>query len=454
MHRKFYISLNQTFLLTMHKRLLCCACVCMLMPNYGMAQTQRRLTANELFSMIESGNSTLNATKTGVSVATQGIEEAKNKRLPDIGASLSLSYTGNVLITDRNFSHAKGASQPHFGNSFALEAQQVVYAGGAISTGIKLAELQKSVAENAVTLTRNQLRFIAIGQFLELPKLDNGIKVYDSNIALTERLIADIKAKQTQGMALKNDVTRYELQMESLKLGKRQLEDQKSILSHQLCNALGIEDAIIVPDIDLTATGYELMSEKDLQSDALVNAPQIRQSELATNVAEQQLKLAKSELLPKVPKVAVVAADNFTGPFTYDIPPINKNFNVWYVGVGVKYSLSSLFKTPKSVRRAEAQLRQSQEAHAVTNENVNNQVHQAYTMHQQAYVELRTQQKSVELANQNFQVVQNRYANQLALITDMIDASNVKLNAELQEVNAQINIAYTYYNVKYVTGKI
>lgn len=423
----------------------------MLMPSYGMAQTQRRLTANELFSMIESGNSTLNAAKTGVSVATQGIEEAKNKRLPDIGASLSLSYTGNVLITDRNFSHAKGASQPHFGNSFALEAQQVVYAGGAITTGIKLAELQKSVAENAVTLTRNQLRFIAIGQFLELSKLDNGIKVYDSNIALTERLIADIKAKQTQGMALKNDVTRYELQMESLKLGKRQLEDQKSILSHQLCNALGIEDAIIVPDIDLTATGYELMSEKDLQSDALVNAPQIRQSELATNVAEQQLKLAKSELLPKV---AVVAADNFTGPFTYDIPPINKNFNVWYVGVGVKYSLSSLFKTPKSVRRAEAQLRQSQEAHAVTNENVNNQVHQAYTMHQQAYAELRTQQKSVELANQNFQVVQNRYANQLALITDMIDASNVKLNAELQEVNAQINIAYTYYNVKYVIGKI
>ena len=138
-----------------------------------MAQTQRRLTANELFSMIESGNSTLNATKTGVSVATQGIEEAKNKRLPDIGASLSLSYTGNVLITDRNFSHAKGASQPHFGNSFALEAQQVVYAGGAITTGIKLAELQKSVAENAVTLTRNQLRFIAIGQFLELSKLNN-----------------------------------------------------------------------------------------------------------------------------------------------------------------------------------------------------------------------------------------------------------------------------------------
>ena len=37
------------------------------------------------------------------------------------------------------------------------------------------------------------------------------MKVYQSNIALTEKLIADINTKQQQGMALKNDVTRYEL---------------------------------------------------------------------------------------------------------------------------------------------------------------------------------------------------------------------------------------------------
>lgn len=78
----------------------------------------------------------------------------------------------------------------------------------------------------------------------------------------------------------------------------------------------------------------------------------------------------------------------------------------------------------------------------------------AYTMHQQAFAELRTQQKSVELANQNYKVVNNRYLNQLALVTDMVDASNIKLNAELQEVNAQINIAYTYYNIMYVAGNI
>ena len=415
------------------------------------AQTQRSMTIDELFGLVETGSKTLRMQKTGVDVAIRGIEEARSRRLPDINASLAASYNGNVLMTDRDFGNARGLSQPHFGNSFALEAQQVVYAGGAISSGIRLAELQRAQSENAVEMTRNQMRFIALGQYLELLKLENGIKVYDSNIALTEKLIADIKSRQAQGMALKNDVTRYELQMESLKLGKRRLEDQKSIMNHQLCNTIGLENTVVVPSMTLDNMEDDNLMEKDLQAEAAGNSPQIRQAALGVKMAEQQLKLAKSEMLPKV---AIVAADNFTGPFNYDIPPIDKNFNIWYVGVGVKYSISSLFKSNKSVRKAKEQLRQSHDTHAMAGEAVDNSMQQAYTMHRQAFAELHTQQKSVELAQQNYTVVNNRYLNQLALITDMIDASNIKLNAELQEINARINIAYTYYNIRYVAGSI
>lgn len=423
----------------------------MLCAADAAAQTQRSMTISELFGLVETGSKTLRMQKTGVDVAIRGIEEARSRRLPDIYASLAASYNGNVLMTDRDLGNAHGLSQPHFGNSFALEAQQVVYAGGAISSGIRLAELQRAQSENAVEMTRNQMRFIALGQYLELLKLENGIKVYDSNIALTEKLIADIKSRQTQGMALKNDVTRYELQMESLKLGKRRLEDRKSIMNHQLCNTIGLENTIVVPSMTLDNIEDDNLMEKDLQAEAAGNSPQIRQAALGVKMAEQQLKLAKSEMLPKV---AIVAADNFTGPFNYDIPPIDKNFNVWYVGVGVKYSISSLFKSNKSVRKAKEQLRQSHDTHAMAGETVDNSMQQAYTMHRQAFVELHTQQKSVELAQQNYNVVNNRYLNQLALITDMIDASNIKLNAELQEINARINIAYTYYNIRYVAGSI
>ena len=49
----------------------------------------------------------------------------------------------------------------------------------------------------------------------------------------------------------------------------------------------------------------------------------------------------------------------------------------------------------------------------------------------------------------NYEVVDKRYKNGLALITDMTDAANVKLEAELALVSARINLAYCYYRLKY-----
>ena len=123
-------------------------------------------------------------------------------------------------------------------------------------------------------------------------------------------------------------------------------------------------------------------------------------------------------------------------------------------GVGVKYSLSSLFKSNKRIKQAAVETRQAKEAHAVQAEQLNNRVQAAYVQYQQTYVELETQKKSVELAQQNYEVMNARYLSQLALVTDMVDASNLKLNAELSEVDARINIVYAYYRMKYIAGEI
>ena len=416
------------------------------------ASKKENMTISQLFQKVEDNSKSLRTSLLGVEAAHLGIEAAKSKKLPDLDASLSFSYIGNALITDRDFSNVQGLKSPHFGNNFAFQAQQVVYAGGAINAGIKLAELGKQQAEVGVKLTRQQIRFIALGQYLDLYKIDNRIKVYEKNIELTRQLIDDIKEKQTQGMALKNDITRYELQMESLKLGLTALRNNRSILNHQLCNTLGMnQDAQIIPDATIADKTYGKEGEAYWQTAGTMNSPLLEQSNNAIRIAEQKEKIAKSDLLPKV---AFVAADNFDGPILFELPPVDKNLNVWYVGVGVKYSLSSLFKSNKRIKQAAVETRQAKEAHAVQAEQLNNNVQAAYVQYQQTYVELETQRKSVELAQQNYEVMNARYLSQLALVTDMVDASNLKLNAELSEVDARINIVYAYYRMKYVAGEI
>ena len=425
------------------------------------ASKKENMTISQLFQKVEDNSKSLRTSLSGVEAAHLGIESAKSKKLPDLDASLSFSYIGNALITDRNFSNVHGLKSPHFGNNFAFQAQQVVYAGGAINAGIKLAELGKQQAEVGVKLTRQQIRFIALGQYLDLYKIDNRIKVYEKNIELTRQLIDDIKEKQTHGMALKNDITRYELQMESLKLGLTALRNNRSILNHQLCNTLGMnqdsqmnqgnQDIQIIPDATIADKTYGKEGEAYWQTAGTLNSPLLEQSSNAIRIAEQKEKIAKSDLLPKV---AFVAADNFEGPILFELPPVDKNLNVWYVGVGVKYSLSSLFKSNKRIKQTAVETRQAKEAHAVQAEQLNNNVQAAYVQYQQTYVELETQQKSVELAQQNYDVMNARYLSQLALVTDMVDASNLKLNAELSEVDARINIVYAYYRMKYVAGEI
>ncbi len=81
-------------------------------------------------------------------------------------------------------------------------------------------------------------------------------------------------------------------------------------------------------------------------------------------------------------------------------------------------------------------------------------VKEAYIRFREAFTVYDTQEKSLELAEQNYKVINNRYLNDLALITDMLDASNFKLSAELQVVNARINILFNYYKLKKASGNL
>ncbi len=436
----------------MLKRFISAMALAMAMTSVSYAQNARPMDISQLFDLIEQNNTTLKAQKTGIEVAREGVKSAKSQRLPDINASLSASYNGNALLMDRDFTNVQNLTSPHFGNSFSLDAQQVIYAGGAVSAGIKMAEIGAEQAAVGTELSRQGQRFMALSQYLDLQKIANREKVLQSNITLTQQLIDNINEKHAQGVALKNDVTRYELQLQTLKLNLTKLNNTRAILNHQLCNTLGIAATErIEPTEDTTEKTFGREGEEQWQKDAAAVSPQLKMAQLNEEMSRQQEKMAKSELLPKV---AVVAANNFNGPITFELPPIDKNLNIWYVGVGVKYSLSSLFKSNKKLSQARIATRQAQEQKLQAQEELDNNVQAAYTNYLQSYVELETQKKNVELARENYDVINDRYLNQLALITDMVDAANMKLDAELGEVDARINIAYQYYKVKFVAGKL
>lgn len=415
----------------------------------GATSDTLRLTLTDVFTRIENENQTISMLRTAQEAAEEGIKSAKNARFPEINAELNVSYIGDCFLTDRNFSNYTKAPSPHFGNGFTLEAQQVVYAGGAVNAAVKLAEHEGHMSEAVISKSRQGLRLMAAGEYLDLFRTDNSIKVYKENIALTTKLIEEINARREQGLALAADVTRYELRLEMLKLDLVRLQNTREIMNYRLVNSLGLPEGTVISSILGDEEDMRDRSRQNWQEIAADASPEMKVSGIKADMALTRQKLVRSERLPKI---AVVAYENFNGPITFEIPPIDKNLNIWYVGLGFRYNFSSLYKSGHKLKQAAIEVRQAEQAKNVTEENLRNEVQKAYADYMQSYVELETSEKSLQLADENYERIHDRYMEQLVLVTDMLDAFNMKLDAELGVSAANAEIQYRLCCLRYAAG--
>ena len=181
----FFCNTYFLFLFMSKKKRLIMLCYTALCSLYLYAQP-RVMGIEEMFRLADENSESIRIYKTGKEAADEQLKAAKAQRLPDINLSVSASYWGNGRLWDRDFGNATKIEMPHFGNNFALEAQQVIYAGGAINSGIELAELNKLIAELDQQKNRQDIRFLLVGYYLDLYKLKNQGYVLEKNIELTD----------------------------------------------------------------------------------------------------------------------------------------------------------------------------------------------------------------------------------------------------------------------------
>lgn len=435
----------------------CCVPVC----------AQQRMSLQSLYDLADQQNQRIKVSEAALKAAEEGVASAKSAMLPSVELSVQGSYTGNAFMMSRGFSTSGtteyivpglGPQQvengkqptPHWGNSFTAQATQVIYAGGAIRSGIEMAKLGQRIAELDVEKNRQEVRFLLTGHYLDLYQLQNQSQVIAKNIELTEKVIAQMKARRAQGTVLKNDITRYELQRQSLLLAKTQVDDAQKIIRHQIAITIHLPEGEDFQVEELSYDDAALRHDEEAlwQQTASDHNIDIRQASLASSLTEQKLRNTRAASLPSV---AVVAENNLFGPYTSDLIPKDANVNAWFIGIGVKYNLSSLWKNKHDIRKAQHEHAEARERVLLAREGVENGVQASYTQLLTSSVEVHTQEKQVELADENYSVVRNRYANDLALLTDMLDASNTKLSAEMALVNARIQMLYNYYKLKYLT---
>ncbi len=437
----------------MNNQRLLTGCVATLLLSAGVCAHGAPVTSlEEIFEAAESRSAQLRPAFTAVDEAEREISIAKSGRLPDINASLSLGYFGDGFTTKRNFSDYQKAAIPHLGNSLSVSVTQPVYTGGAVTSAIELAELKSTAARFASDFKRDNIRFQLAGFYLDIYKYRNRRRVVESNLAAARNVLAQMHARFEQGTALKNDITRYELLVSNFELELIRIDNTLKILNDNLVTIAGLPaETVIYPDEDILQRGLPVNGEGWWQAEAEANAPALSLARTSVALSRKAEELVRSE---RMPKIDLRGAWSMEGPILVEVPPINRNLSYWYVGVGVSYNLSSLYKSNRSLARSRTAVQRSIEELDAERENISMAVRADNIRYLEAYEELKTRSKSVELAERNYTITSTRYAADMALITDMLDAANAKLDAEQELVNAKINVIYCYYKLLFTSGKI
>ena len=320
--------------------------LCTVLLSGGMRIAgQQIFTLEEIFESVEANSAHLRPSFSAQAEADYEICVARADRLPEINASVSVSYIGNGFTTKRNFSDYQKAPIPHMGTGLSLNISQPVYTGGAITSAIGLAELKSTAARFATELHRDNIRFRLTGFYLDIYKYSNLRTVVENNITAAQKVLAEMKARYTQGTALQNDITRYELLVSNLELQLIKINNTLDILNTNLVTIAGLkEGTIVVPDSTILERSLIAHEESWWQQEAENTSPSLSLARNSVDISRKTEAFVRAE---RRPKIDIQAGWTMDGPILVEIPPINRNLSYWYAGVGISYNISSLYKSNK-----------------------------------------------------------------------------------------------------------
>lgn len=408
------------------------------------------LTIDELFRLGTENSLKIQADLVKESIAHEQSQTARTSRLPDLQIGLKGGVVGQPIVFQRGLSSPTYPDTPDWMQNYAVDFTQPLYQGGKIHYSIRKADLQKNVASLQTATDRADVKLSLLEQYMSLFSLYRQHNVLTRNIEESERRLKDIRQMKKEGLITNNDVLRSEMQLTNDRLSLTETENSIILVSQQLNILLGIdENYLLLPDTTLLYRAVALEQYDDYVAQACMNDPAIRLLREQTKIARNDVRLAKAANLPNV---SLYASNTLARPISRTM--VDMYNNNWNIGLSVSYPLSSLYKNNHKIKESKLAVVLSQNTEEQKIQQIKVNVRTAYLRHREALQQVEALKLSVKQAQENYRIMQNRYLSQLAILTDLLDANSVRLNAELQLTSARTRVIYTYYQLERACGRL
>lgn len=408
------------------------------------------LNVDQLFEQATRQHLQLAADRLKEQMAEERTRTARSARLPEINIGLRGGFLGQPVVWKNGLSHPTHPESPDWQQNYAIDFSQPIYQGGKIKYGIRQADLQQEIARLQTATDQEDIKLAMLQQYLSLFSLYKQHIVLRRNIEESERRLKDIRRMKDEGIITNNDVLRSEMQLTDDRLAVTETENDIRIVSQQLDILLGLDEhLLLLPDTALLSRECNTGLYADYIEQAEQTDPSMLLLRKQTELAENSIRLTRAEQLPQV---SLTASNTLARPVSRTLADMYNNS--WNIGLSFSYPLSALYRNKHKLKEAQQNVLLMRNAEQQKAQSIRMTIQKALLKHREATERVEALKLSVRQAEENYRIMRNRYMNQLAILTDLLDADNLRLNAELQLTTARTQVVYTYYELQRAVGAL
>jgi outer membrane protein len=172
---------------------------------------------------------------------------------------------------------------------------------------------------------------------------------------------------------------------------------------------------------------------------------------LQTQIAEYTIKSTKADLFPSLGVGASMYYINPSGQF---IPSSNQFLAPVSLAATLSWNIGNLWTNKNKIAEARIQKEETLINKGILEDQVKKEVNNDYQNYQKAVQRISILQTSIVQARENDKIIESKYRNNIASVTDRIDANTQLFQSQINLELAKADAILAYYTLLKSTGNL
>jgi outer membrane protein TolC len=415
------------------------------------AWAQPALTLQDAIARALRQHASIAASQSNVDAAEARIRQAEAGRLPKVNYAESWQRSNNPvfvfgsLLTQREFAErnfALGAlNNPSALNNFQslLTVEQPLWDAGQTKLATASAGLGREIAAEEKRKTEQQIIGRTAAAYFGVLLAAEMERVAEAAVRSAEADLERATAIRDAGMSTDADVLSIRVHLAAMREQRIRRGADRSVAEATLSEAMG----------EPLEARFTLVTPLEATLPALPAAlarPEIRQAQLAAQLAQKQAETARSAYLPQVSFRAAFEADRQRF--------VTRAGANWFTGVTLRWNLFNGFADKARIEEATFAHKRALAQQQQATEGAKLEVRRAQADLEAARQRLTVAQSAVEQAEESLRITKNRYEAGLTTVTELLRSETALAEAQFRRLAAVHDARVAAVAVEFAQGTL